>query len=102
MKILQQMEIMVLAARIDSSPEAIREWFFETPIQPHGKTAFELIRMGRGAEVMAFLKHAARDNRRDASRNRTARSRTLSLADRRRLAEAWHLLAYSLRTTDVE
>lgn len=99
MKILQQMEILALAAHVDSSPEAIREWFFETPIQPYGKTAFELVRMGRGADVMAFLKRVARDCPADDGSDGNAFRRSQRFAHRRKLAEAWHLLAYSLKTT---
>lgn len=48
-------EIFFLAERVDPDPEVIREWFFETPLLPHGKTAHELVQADQSAEVIAFL-----------------------------------------------
>lgn len=54
-------EIIDLADRVDPDPEAIREWFFETPLLPHGKTALELVQANRGDTVIAFLTRTLRD-----------------------------------------
>ncbi|MEO7065559.1 MAG: hypothetical protein ABI114_01505 [Rhodanobacter sp.] len=54
-------EIIDLADRVDPNPEAIREWFFETPLVPHGKTALELVQADRGDAVIAFLTRTLRD-----------------------------------------
>lgn len=54
-------EIICLADRVDPDPEAVREWFFETPLFLHDKTAFELVQVDRGDAVMAFLRRILRD-----------------------------------------
>ncbi len=54
-------EIICLADRVDPDPEAVREWFFETPLLLHGKTALELVHAGQGAAVIAFLRRILRD-----------------------------------------
>lgn len=48
-------EIMCLAEHIDPDAVAVREWFFETPLSPHGKTALELMQAHQGDAVIAFL-----------------------------------------------
>ncbi len=55
------LEIVVLATRIDPDRSAVREWFFETPIWPYGKTACKLVQAGRSDVVIAFLEDALRD-----------------------------------------
>ncbi|MEO9078207.1 MAG: hypothetical protein ABI268_02745 [Rhodanobacter sp.] len=54
-------EIIGLADRVDPDPEAVWEWFFETPLLPHGKTARELVQADRGDAVVAFLTRTLRD-----------------------------------------
>ncbi|MEO7065504.1 MAG: hypothetical protein ABI114_01220 [Rhodanobacter sp.] len=54
-------EIMCLAKRVDPDATAVREWLFETPLLPHGKTALELMQANRGDAVIAFLKRILRD-----------------------------------------
>lgn len=49
------LDVLFLADRIEADRSAVWEWFFRTPIWPHGSTAFELAQDGRGNEVIAFL-----------------------------------------------
>ena len=55
------LEIVALAVRIDPDRSAVREWFFETPLRTHGKTACELVQAGRSDVVVAFLEGILRD-----------------------------------------
>lgn len=56
------LDIIALARRVDPNLAAVREWFFETPISPYGKTAFELTRAGRTDAVVAFLTRVLHDS----------------------------------------
>jgi len=56
------LDILSLADRIEADRAAVWEWFFRTPIWPHGGTAFELAQSGRGDEVIAFLDGVLRDS----------------------------------------
>lgn len=49
------LDILSLADRIEDDRSVVWEWFFRTPIWPHGVTAFELAQSERGHEVIAFL-----------------------------------------------
>ena len=55
-------EIIALAERVDPDRMAVWEWFLETPIRPHGKTAYELVQAGQGDVVIAFLQRILRDS----------------------------------------
>lgn len=59
-------EIMCLADRIDPDASAVQEWFFETLLMPHGKTACELLHADQGAQVIAFLTRILHDAVADA------------------------------------
>ena len=54
--------IIALAGRIEPDLHAVWEWFHETPIHPHGKTAMQLVRAGQGRVVMAFLQRVLVDS----------------------------------------
>lgn len=54
--------ILTLAERIEPDPHAVWEWFHETPIHPHGKTAMQLMRAGQGRVVMSFLQQVLVDS----------------------------------------
>lgn len=54
------LRILALAERIEPDREAIWEWFFHTPIEPYGKTAYALGTDGQGDVVIAFLERALR------------------------------------------
>ena len=59
-------EIMCLAKRVEPDGEAVREWFFETPLSSHGQTARELMQLNRGDLVLAFLRRILRDTDRES------------------------------------
>lgn len=60
-------EIVCLADRVEPDADAVREWFFETPLFPYGNTARELVQANRGDAVIVFLKRILRDAERDAA-----------------------------------
>jgi hypothetical protein len=60
-------EIFCLADHVEPDANAVREWFFETPLFPYGNTARELVQANRGDAVIAFLKRILRDAERDAA-----------------------------------
>jgi len=55
-------EIIVLAECIEPDREAVWEWFRESPIHPHGKTAMQLVQAGQGSAVIAFLQRILADS----------------------------------------
>ncbi|SEL94585.1 hypothetical protein SAMN05428989_2949 [Pseudoxanthomonas sp. GM95] len=49
-------DILTVAGLLESSPQAVMDWYYGVPIRPLGdETAADLVRQGRGAAVMAFL-----------------------------------------------